>query len=231
MNFKCRIARSYADISGCVEKIATLCDKIAVYEHNEMVERTHIHFVAINAKDIETFKYHIKKHIILKGNKDWSFSAVWQDGDVVKDVDEGFVSYMSKGIYDPMYYKGFTQEEIHDYKSKGYTSKGNNKKEITKRVELQDGKLVVVGEDTPKVVKQLTKWRIIGLVRDKFKSEVCPDPLSVWKAIRNVCLEREQALGEYKQQELVEQFYYRFFKASSAEAFMKLWNRRHPDGI
>ena len=33
------------------------------------------------------------------------------------------ISYMSKGIYDPVYNKGFTQEEIQEAKAKGYVKK------------------------------------------------------------------------------------------------------------
>lgn len=111
MDWFVRITESYDTLEGFIHKLAEECSKLIVYEHGE-TSRKHIHFYARECKiKTDAIKTRVKKHLNIKAyekNK-WSFKTADDDGCIV---------YMTKGRLEPMFVKGFTQEEVSSYKDK-----------------------------------------------------------------------------------------------------------------
>lgn len=114
----CRVSRDYVTLQSTIELVASKCERLVVYEHEEddEVARTHIHFY------MEEFRYTVQwiKDTIKKAlnestfaKTDWSFKEKNKDG---SPVDRGSITYMSKGLLDPVYVKGFTPEELAEHR-------------------------------------------------------------------------------------------------------------------
>lgn len=112
MDWFVRITETYEKLEGFIEKLAESCDKLVVYEHGEEVSRKHIHFYAVQCKiKTDAIKVRVKKHLqVANYPKDkWAFETAYDDGCIV---------YMTKGKLEPVYCKGFTQEELIAYRDK-----------------------------------------------------------------------------------------------------------------
>lgn len=119
-NFFVRISRPYSDMSGVVARWALRCERLAVYEHTEREDNIHIHAAVFGAAcDKKTLKNDYK-HLKLNGNEDHSWKE-W-DGDMTAAI------YMTKGIYDPKYVKGYSVTELEELKSKWVQPKEYEKK-------------------------------------------------------------------------------------------------------
>lgn len=110
-----RLTREWAVLKDFIENVC--CSRIAVYEHtaDEEVKRTHIHFYIDDYPNtIEGFKKSLKKHLQTTSydRSDWSFQEK-HDG---SPVNSGCITYMTKGVLDPVFQKGFTQEELNTFK-------------------------------------------------------------------------------------------------------------------
>lgn len=93
-------------------------DRVAVYEHSadEQVSRTHIHALVETSVSTDTLKNRIEQHIGFRPSRsDWAFST--QVGKPKAPVEDKFITYMSKGKLDPVFIKGFTQDECDRYKA------------------------------------------------------------------------------------------------------------------
>lgn len=114
------INRPFVDISGVLHSWADISEKFIVYEHNEKDGSTHTH-CHIFALGVQLDKKQLYKR------KD--FRALQLDGTKkefgMNDYEPGreTLSYMTKGIYDPMMNKGFADQEIADAKAVGYSRK------------------------------------------------------------------------------------------------------------
>lgn len=91
-------------------------DRAVVYQHDadEEVARTHIHALAETSVSTDTLKNRLEKVIGYRLPKtDWAFTQKIKHN----PVEDRFITYMSKGKYEPKYLKGFTQEDCDNYKS------------------------------------------------------------------------------------------------------------------
>jgi len=95
------------------------CDKMVVYEHEGSVtEKVHIHILMINsAYPVDTLKKQVKTMgaAVFKGNGDWSFKTKDKKYGPVSDSQD-YVTYMTKGIHEPKYNKGYLSEYIDECK-------------------------------------------------------------------------------------------------------------------
>lgn len=109
-----RISRSWEVLKDCVA--ATMVDDchVLVYEHpaDDEVKRTHCHFlISSNIVDCEGLKKRISKHHKFYGNSDWSNSRKEYE------TTDKYISYMSKGIFDPVFNLGYERPHIDTLKS------------------------------------------------------------------------------------------------------------------
>lgn len=130
-NYAVRIASPYSKIERGVQSVALRADKVLAYEHvGTVTEKVHVHMIIMGARcDVKTLKADmVKGGVVVKGatatNGDWSWKTSFKDkitGDVIQ-IDETNVikgiTYMTKGVFDPKYNKGFSDEVIADAKSK-----------------------------------------------------------------------------------------------------------------
>lgn len=121
MYFAFRVSVSYQDASMILLELFDMCEKVAVYEHeaDEWVKRTHIHGIIMNCSRKED----TLRNKIFKPNwkKDYQLAKTYKKCDEngvvqVYPVDDGYITYMSKGHLDPMYVKGYIPERIKELK-------------------------------------------------------------------------------------------------------------------
>lgn len=114
-----RIARSYALVERAVHAIALRCDKVLAYEHvGSATEKVHVHLMLVGVRcDEDTLKNDCKRNGLatLKGNGDWSFKTKDKKYGDVEDSPK-YITYMTKGVHDPKYNKGYTDDELKEAK-------------------------------------------------------------------------------------------------------------------
>lgn len=189
MSYFVRISRPYADLQPYYDDIP--CDKLAVYEHeaDEDVSRTHVHYVVFGSKiKPDAMKTRIKKIIGDIDKGDWSFQSVQKDG---KALDNGSITYMSKGHLPPKLCKGYTIEEIQEL-----TALWVEPTPIVKKttVVLENGKLVRKINETDKKTKRQMLESMSALLPD---GDVSTRKAKL-EAIRTVLIQNNQVLGPWK---------------------------------
>lgn len=115
-NWKLRVDGSWHDVSGVMQQISSRCLKAVYYEHPATSGKcVHVHGLIWGYTQKEdTLRNKCKS--VSKG----SYEASQNQRKKGPPVDEKFISYMSKGKYDPKFVKGWNEEEIESYKSDGY---------------------------------------------------------------------------------------------------------------
>lgn len=106
-SYVCRITLPYDEVRSFVERWAEKATGLLVYEHpaDEEVSQTHCHFLI---KDCDIQEERLKriakeKFPDLKGNECWSWKAVKED------KVPGYLTYMTKGKFQPKFSKNFSQ--------------------------------------------------------------------------------------------------------------------------
>lgn len=131
-NYAVRITRSYEACSAYVAKLAMRCDKVLVYEHvGSSTEKVHVHMMLVGVRgDKKTLKNDAKGTALatLKGNADWSFKTKDAKYGDVTDSPQ-YITYMTKGIHEPKYNKGYTTEEVAACKAAYVSHDGKTKDE------------------------------------------------------------------------------------------------------
>ena len=111
MDIFARISEPYQTLEGVLQSLANDCEKLVVYEHAGT--RVHVHFYAVGMRiKTDALKVRIKKHlnVTVYDKTRWSFKTA---------SDGGCITYMSKGHLDPVFVKGFSQDEIAECKKMG----------------------------------------------------------------------------------------------------------------
>lgn len=112
-NLAVRITAPFSDLSGMVRNWALKADKVLVYQHDD--DKVHIHVLMLGVScDKERLKQIAKEsRIVGGGNEFWSFKTKVKGGIAVSpENSDRFITYMSKGKYDPSYNKGWDVEEL-----------------------------------------------------------------------------------------------------------------------
>lgn len=115
-----RVSKGFQDVPGFVAALAAQSKSLIIYQHeaDDDVSRTHIHALCDSPScSTDSMKNWIKKdlHVTAYPKSDWAFTTVQSDKKTPVDIN--YITYMSKGILDPMYNKGFTQADIDRLKS------------------------------------------------------------------------------------------------------------------
>ena len=114
-----RISRTFKELQEFLRHLSDHSEKLVVYQHDsdDEVTRDHVHALVVNPNiSTDTMKYQIKKCLSVSvfNKSDWAFVT---EQKTKQPIDLNFITYMSKGKLDPVYNKGFTQEELDSYKN------------------------------------------------------------------------------------------------------------------
>lgn len=118
MDLFVRITVDYERVKDFLQRLSDDADKLIVYQHD--ASRVHIHFYIVNVRiKPDAIKTRFKKFMGINEwpRTDWSFESA---------TDDGCIRYMSKGIFDPVYNKGFDLDRIAELKS-SWVDKGKVK--------------------------------------------------------------------------------------------------------
>lgn len=192
-DYKLRLTVPYADASGVILRIAEQCESIIVYEHSEGCERPHIHALILGLqRSYDTVVGWMKS--ICPARSDRSLGTSY--GKEKKPLDLGFISYMSKGKYDPVYVKGISNDDIAERKGQGYYLEGS--KDIV-QLELENGKLVRKVSPAKKQQIELLEEMRAELGDIDYDNLYNADEV-IYKVIRKVCMRNHYYLprGLYK---------------------------------
>lgn len=180
MHLFIRVKLSYFLFAPAIESFDKVCSRMAVYEHNENENNIHIH---IYMEDVtcstDTLKNYIRKVTRPgKGNEFWSFKEA---------TDNGTIRYMSKGIHDPKYLKGYTTEEIDAHKRLYVPMAGKKQTKIMYIVkESQKESKLRQGDMINEIIKRISD-------EDDYTEE------RILKEIRQVVIvEQKCIIGRYK---------------------------------
>jgi len=117
-----RLSFPFSRITSALEKISECSERFVAYEHSERVENTHVHFLAVGPTiSTDTMKNYVRKMIGSVERTKWSFP---------KASDVNCITYMSKGKLHPVLVKGFTEEEIEQFRMK-WVEKGPIGKKVS----------------------------------------------------------------------------------------------------
>lgn len=124
-HFAARITLPFSDLSGAVRAWSLKCDKLLCYEHlaDEKVNRTHCHllmmYTGCTAENLKTImKEYVDESKIEGGNSFWSFKTKSKKhGAVTEETAPKYIVYMSKGVYDAKYVKGYEASYLDERKA------------------------------------------------------------------------------------------------------------------
>lgn len=180
MSLFIRVSLSWFLFEPAKTSFENVCSKMAVYEHNDDPDNIHIHIYMENVTvSTDTLKNYIKKVTRpAKGNGFWSFKTAHDDGCIV---------YMTKGNLEPVFVKGYTNEEINAYRGKYVprTSKGS-------------GKVMYVVKESQKESK-LRQSEMVTEIIKRLKAKDDYTPQDILEQIRQVVIiEQNTIIGRYK---------------------------------
>jgi len=115
MNYAIRIAVPFADLDKFCDLIRSQCASCVIYEHK--ASRVHIHGLIKDCKvSTDTLKNYVKRalNVTTFPKTDWSFKTQYEGG----DVNDNFITYMSKGVLEPAFVYNFDDATIAMHKSK-----------------------------------------------------------------------------------------------------------------
>lgn len=179
-----RVTRPAGDLRSFIERIEARCDKLIIYQHDES-SRPHIHGLITNCQvSTDTLKNYIKTSLGVTSfpKTDWSF--------VSKDVNEKFITYMSKGRLDPVYSKGYDEHEVNEFRNQ-WEDKPHKKSVQTR--------LTYVVKESPIERKQRQSDMVNEIVDTIEKEGIKKSPRDIITVIwRIVVVKNQNVMGRYK---------------------------------
>jgi len=116
MNYHLRLSKPYSILETFFRQLQ--CD-LVVYEHqaDDEIKRTHVHAL-IKGSPVKatTMKARLTKLCGVWKKEDWAFMTHY--GSERTLIDDDLITYMSKGILDPVLVVGFIEEYLLDQRSK-----------------------------------------------------------------------------------------------------------------
>lgn len=132
MDYAIRITAPASGMESFFSRLALHCEKLIVYEHPENPLNIHCHLVVFGYRgDDKNPKRWCEKALnrVLTSTQFSKKKQYKPKGEIeYKPVDEGSVSYASKGKHDPKYVKGWSDEEVAALKAKGFDKKDKPEK-------------------------------------------------------------------------------------------------------
>jgi hypothetical protein len=196
-NLAFRVSVTYDELGLALLSLYDMSEKIVIYEHeaDEDVSRTHLHglIMGCNRKeDTVRTKFFKGKY----ESTDYELKTKYQDNKKKWwPVDDKYITYMSKGRLHPQYVKGYTNEEIEEYRTQwvDFSALNNAKKNPGSEV----GEDHVAVATTPK--KNMTIYthcaKIIEGMKDKNNGLVGHNIID---EIIAYCNKNQIAMGGYK---------------------------------
>lgn len=127
MNYAIRFTESYETIKTTVSDWSLKSEKVLCYQHTgSKTEKVHCHLLLVGCSITpDQLKNLGKSHGLSgKGNGYWSFKTSFKDKStgakfpITDETIPKYICYMSKGIYDPLFNKGYEPDFLVDCKSK-----------------------------------------------------------------------------------------------------------------
>lgn len=155
-NWKLRVDGSWHDVSSAMLLISDRCQKAVYYEHPATGSKCiHIHGLIWGYSQKEdTLRNRLKA--ITKG----SYEASQNQRKKGPPVDEKFISYMSKGKYDPAFVKGWSAEEIESYKSVGFDKDDKLPIVVQSGTSVANSPVVVVRSKKQTSEEKMNAWLV-----------------------------------------------------------------------
>lgn len=125
MNYAIRLTFPAVELRHWMSRVSMVSEKCCFYEHSENVARVHIHGIVCGCTvSDQTLKNWVQEALGLTPvGSEWSFKQTYGKGKEKKRVDDGYIAYMSKGKYDPVYCVNYTEQEVAEWKTKGFDKK------------------------------------------------------------------------------------------------------------
>lgn len=203
-NYAVRVTRSASALSKVYEKLDSQCESVIVYEHPDE-GNVHCHMLLLVCEvSTDTLKNYIRKVVGNVERTEWSFKS---------GADKDFISYMSKGKYDPVHLFGLGADEIAVYKAKGYDKKA---------IRLEDGHLV----KPIKAGLKKTKRELVELMVTKIDVPSAT-PNQMMHTVRSVLVANNEVVGCMKSLEYIESMMMYGDKTRWVDNMMYLYNRRY----
>lgn len=198
------MTRSYACLKPFFEKLSANCDKLVAYQHDES-SRVHVHALVVNCKpSTDTLKNWIRANAGKVEKTDWSF--------VQKDVNENFITYMSKGNLAPSCCYGFTSDQIEAYKMAWEHRPKSFKQQ----------KLTFVVKETTEQRKMRQEDMIVEIV-NRYNEIRNPYPKDLIQLIyKVVSIENRNVLGRFKLRDYYDTIMARVDNKNWADAMVQL---------
>lgn len=114
-HYAVRVTHSWLQAQSIAHTWALRADKVLVYEHSQETQtardKIHIHMLLVNTSiDKKQLRNLAKEtNVPTKGNENMSFK-------MAEEPFTKYITYMSKGVLNPVYNKGFTTEELEEYR-------------------------------------------------------------------------------------------------------------------
>lgn len=190
-DYFCRVSVTSAALSPLWDKLMVF--NIIAYEHNENALNVHVHFLIKNfTLSTDTLKLYIRKATGLKFKAaDWSFKRFYKPHKDATEipVNDGCITYMSKGHLEPCFNRGFSDTWIIDFKLKWLDYKRNAKQNALTQY--------LVKETQAK--SKLRQNDMIDEIVKRFELLECQDISSLVKTVRQVVIvENKTVIGRYK---------------------------------
>lgn len=123
-----RLRTSYDNLATTIGEYALICKRVVAYEHPEL-DNIHCHLLLVDVHCTnQTLKNIMREHgIALKGAGQLSFKESYMDNNtkIRTEIDTEtipkYITYMSKGKYEPKYVSGYDDAFIADCKSNWIT--------------------------------------------------------------------------------------------------------------
>jgi len=114
-HYAVRVTHAWLQAQSVAHNWALRADKVLVYEHSQQTKtakgKTHIHMLLVNTSIDKKQLRNIAKETTVptKGNENMSFKMAEEPFGI-------YITYMTKGVLQPVYNKGFTPEELEQYR-------------------------------------------------------------------------------------------------------------------
>lgn len=182
--------------STCVnflEEISTICDRAIFYYHPHGKtdgKSPHIHGLLVNYKKTDdTIRKIIKQRFNITSVAGCSISNTFSRGIKMSEMTyPKYMTYMSKGIYDPIYSKGFEPEEF------------TMAKMCWSEPKKDDSKTTIVIEPKEKVVKKMTQFQCAQEVEIRYIMEYQDEEFRIEPLIEitSKVLQENKTLSHYR---------------------------------
>lgn len=196
-DYFCRVSCANAVISPLWDKLEIF--NLIAYEHKENDLNIHVHFLVKNfTLSTDSLKGWIRKATGLKFKAtDWSFKTKYKPHKEASEitVNDGCITYMSKGHLSPVFNRGFQDSVIEDYKLKWLDFKRSAKQSALTQYLVKE----------TQAQSKLRQNEMVDEITKRFREApdgTIPTLLTIIRQV--VVIENHTILGRYKTRDYVD---------------------------